>query len=211
MKFLDLWQQSFHACYQNCTLRFYLNSFWDVGIRSELYIKEPFFETWRKVFDLFVKAAFYVSKGTLWVKKTTFESSDFFSNSSHFWTNIYCAWGESFWQGCQNWKLQSSSHNINQKINFWKFSFFKFFRILNEPLPCLAKKFCAGISKIEICTLCLQSIMLGIKIIFWKFCKLPFYSELENKFFGFVATEFSPGLSKLHFTCLFEFSLRCWY
>ena len=68
INFLDSWQQSFHACYQNCTLRFYLNSFWDVGVRSELYWKETFFETWRKVFDLFVKAAFYVSKGTLWVK-----------------------------------------------------------------------------------------------------------------------------------------------
>ena len=111
-------------------------------------------------------------------------------------------------------KIESYSLRLITSIKksiFESSLFFKFFRILNEPLPCLAKKFCAGISKNEICTLCLQSIMLGIKINFWKFCKLPFYSELENKFFGFVATEFSPGLSKLHFTCLFEFSLRCWY
>ena len=46
---------------------------------------------------------------------------------------------------------------------------------------------------------------------FWKFCKFSCYSDLEQKFFGFVATEFSSGLSKLHSTCLFEFSLRCWH
>ena len=36
INFLYLWQQSFHAVYQNCTLRVHLNSLWDVGIRSEI-------------------------------------------------------------------------------------------------------------------------------------------------------------------------------
>ena len=211
INFLDSWQQSFHACCQNCTLRFYLNSFWDVGIRSELYWKETFFETWRKVFDLFVKAAFYVSKGTLWVKKTTFESSDFFSNSSHFWTNIYCAWGESFWQGCQNWKLQSSSHNINQKINFWKISLFYILQNFERTITVLGEKvLCRDIKNWNLYFMS-SEYHVADKKIFLKICKFSFYSDLEHKFFGFVATEFSRVLSKLHSTCLFEFFSRCWY
>ena len=63
-KFLDLWQKRFHPGCQKCYLRVYMSSHWDVGIRSEIIWKETFFENWRKNFDLFVKTAFYVSKGT---------------------------------------------------------------------------------------------------------------------------------------------------
>ena len=77
IKFLDLRQHSFHPGCQQCNLRVYMNSLRDVVIRSATTWRETFFEPWRKNFDLFLKTAFYVSKGTFWVK-FFFESSDFF-------------------------------------------------------------------------------------------------------------------------------------
>ena len=57
MKFLDLWQQSFHPGCQNYILLVYMKSLWDVGIRSDITWRETLFEPWRKNFDLFVKIA----------------------------------------------------------------------------------------------------------------------------------------------------------
>ena len=88
--FLGLWQQSFQPRCQKGILGVYMSPLRDVGIRSDVTWRETFFEPWRKNFDLFLKTAFYVSKGTL-SKKTTFETFDFFSNSSDFWTNIHRA------------------------------------------------------------------------------------------------------------------------
>ena len=196
MKFLDLWQQSFHPGCQKSFLGVYMSSIRDVGIRSDITWRETFFEPWLKNFDLFLKTAFCVSKGTFWVKiffwkfcffqtlrkfkrtftvlgekvfgrdikiencglrlkrpikKSNFWNFSFFSISSEFWTNNYCAWRKSFRQGYQNWKLQSSSQKINQRIKFLKlFFFFKVFRTLNEHLPCLAKNFSTGISKLNL-------------------------------------------------------------
>ena len=256
--FLDLWLQRFHPDCQNCTLRVYLNSLWDVGIRSEIIYQDTFIEIWRENFDLFVETAVYVSKGTLWVKKTLFKSSVLFSNSSEIWTNIYCACRESFRQGYQNWKMQFSSHKIYQKIKLLKVLFFfqilqnlegtftvlgeknlrqgyqnwklqSLFHKIKQKIELLKNPFFQNLEnfqrtfavlgekvlgrgiKIENCTLCLQSINLTIKILFRNFCKFSFVSDLEHEFFGFVATEFSPGLSKLYSTCLFEFFSRCWY
>ena len=150
MKFLDLWQQSFHPGCQSCILLVYMISLWDVGIRSEINYQDTFFEIWRKNFDLFVKTALYVSKGTFWAKKQIWKFW-FFSNSSGFWTNIHCAWRKKFRQGYQSWKLQSASHKIKQKIKLLKnLFFFKIFRTLNEHLPCLAKKFWARVSQLKI-------------------------------------------------------------
>ena len=392
---LDLRQQSFHPVCQKCYPRVYMNSLRDVGITRDISWRETFFEPWRKNSDLFLKTAFYVSKGKFWVKNTFFKSYfffklfrtlnehllclarkfserdikiekcsfrlirpikksnfwkfSFFSNSSEHRTNNNRARRKSFRQGYQNWKLQFSSHKVNQKINFleilfyqilqnferiftvlgeklfsrvikikncslrlkrsikkpniWKFSFFsnsselwtniycvwresfrqgyqnrkmhfsshkiyqktkllevlffsKFFRNLNEHLPCLAKKFSAGISKLKIavvmsqdlskiktfesslfqilrnfertfpvlgekvfgrviklesCTICVQSIILRLKISFRKFCKFSFISDLEHNCFRLEATEFSPSLSKMLSACLYEFSSRCWY
>ena len=51
-------------------------------------------------------------------------------------------------------KIEKKSFRLIRSIkksNFWKFSLFiKFFRTLNEHLPCLAKKFWAGLSKLKI-------------------------------------------------------------
>ena len=193
-----MWQQSFPPGIQKCILGVYMNSLRDVGIRSEITWRETSIEVWREIFDLFVKTAFYVSKGTnLSRKKTTFESSDFFSNSSVFWATIYRACRKSFRQGYQNWKMQSSSHRINQKINFLKvLIFFQTLQNFERPFTVLGEKFSAGMS---------------IKTIFWKFRKFSIISDLEHKIFVFVATEFTPGLSKLYSTCLYEFPLRRWY
>ena len=118
-----MWQQSFHPGCQKGILGVYMSSPRDVGIKSDLTWRETFFEPWRKNFDLFLKTAFYVSKGTFWVKNF-FWKFCFFSKSSEPWTNIYCAWRESLWQGYQNWKMHFSSHEINQKIKLLKVLFF---------------------------------------------------------------------------------------
>ena len=104
MKNLDLWQKSFHAGCQKHILGVYMSSLRDVGIRSDITWRETFFDPWLKNFDLFLKTAFCVSKGTFLVKNF-FLKVLFFSNSLKFWTNIYCAWRESFRQGYQNWKI----------------------------------------------------------------------------------------------------------
>ena len=127
--------------------------------------RETFFEPWLKKFDLFLKTAFCMSRGTFLVKKTFFESSVFFQT----------------------------------------------LRNLDRTFTVLGEKLFGRDIKNENCTLCLQNIMLRRKIIFWKFCMFSFVSDLEHEIFGFVATEFSRVLSKLHSTFLFEFFLRCWY
>ena len=92
-----------------------------------------------------------------------------------------------------------------KKSNFWKFCFYnQILQNFERTFTVLGEKVLGRDIKIANCTLCLHSIMLGIKVIFWMVCKFSFYSDLKHKCFGFVATEFSPELSKLHFTCLYE-------
>ena len=127
-----------------------------------------------------LKIAVFVSKDES--KNQIFENSLFFSTSSEFCTNNYRAWQKGFRQGYQNWKLQSSSHKINQKIKFLKVLFF--FQILQNferTFTVLGENFLDRDIKIELCTLCLQGIILRIKIFFWKFCKFSFTSDLEHK------------------------------
>ena len=56
------------------------------------------------------------------IKKSFFWKFSF--STSEFWTNNYRAWQKSFRQGYRNWKLQSSSHNINEKIKLLELLFF---------------------------------------------------------------------------------------
>ena len=104
-------------------------------------------------------------------------------------------------------KIEKGSFRLIRSIkksNFWKFSFYyQILQNFERTFTVLGEKVLGRDIKIENCTLCLQSNMLWTKIIFWKFCKFSFYSDLEHIFFGFVATEISPGLSKMHSTCLF--------
>ena len=189
-----------------------MNSLRDVCIRSDITWRETFFEQWLKTFDLFVKTAFCVSKGTFIEKKNFFWKFCFFFNFSELWTNIYCAWRESFRQGYQNWKMQFSSRKINQKFKLLKVLFIcQILQNFERTFTVLAEKALCRDIKTENCTLYLQNIMLRIKIIFWNFCRFSFYSDLEHNCFGFEATEFSPSFSKMQSTCLYEFSLWCWY
>ena len=104
---------------------------------------------------------------------------------------------KNFSAGISNWKLHSSSHKIKQKIKLLKnLYFFQNLHNFERKFTVLGEKILCRDIKNENCTLCLQSIMLGIKINFWKFCKFSFISDMEHKKFGFVATEFSSGLSK---------------
>ena len=212
MKFLDVLQQSFHPDCLSCILLVYLNSLWYVVIRSDLTWRETFFEPWRKNFDLFLKTVFCVSKETFLVKKNFLKVLFFFHTIRNFERTFTVLGKEVFGRDIKIENCSFRLIRLIKKSNFWKFSFY--YQILQKferTLTVLGEKVLGRDIKIENCTLCLQSIMLGIKKIFWKFCKFSFYSDLEHKFFGFVATEISPGLSKLHSTCLFEFSLRCWY
>ena len=84
------------------------------------------------------------------IKKSNFWKFSFFSNSSELRTNNNRARRKSFRQGYQNWKLQFSSQWSIKNSNFWKIFFIKFFKTLNEHLPCLAKNFSAGLSKLKI-------------------------------------------------------------
>ena len=132
-----------------------------------------------------------------WIKKSNFWKFSFFSTSSEFWTNNYRAWQKGFRQGYQNWKLQSSSHKINQKIKFLKVLFF--FQILQNferTFTVLGENFLDRDIKIELCTLCLQGIILRIKIFFWKFCKFSFTSDLEHKILDSWQQSFHPGCQK---------------
>ena len=95
-----------------------------------------------------LKNAVFVSKHQ---SKNQTSDRSLFSNSSQLWTNNCRAWRKSFRRGYQNWKMQSSSQKINKKTKLLKvLFFFKLFRTLTEKLPCLAKNFSAGISKLKI-------------------------------------------------------------
>ena len=147
----DLRQQSFHPVCQKCNLRVYMISLRGVGIRSDITWRETFFEPWRKNFELFLKTAFYVSKGTLWVKKTFFEISVFFQKLQNFERTITVLGVKNF---VRDITIENCSLRLKRSIkksNFWRFSlFFKFYRTLNEQLLCSAKNFSAGISKLKI-------------------------------------------------------------
>ena len=141
-----------------------------------------FFEPWRKNFDLFFKTEFYVSKGTFWVKNF-FWKFCFFSNSSELWTNIYCAWRESFWQGYQNWKMHFSSHKVNQKIKLLKVLFFLSIssELWTNIYRAWRKSFGQGYQNWKLYSKS-SEYHAADKNIFWKFCKFSFYSDLEQKF-----------------------------
>ena len=92
-------------------------------------------------------------------------------------------------------KLHSTwkEEDFEWKNNFWNFGFF--FQILQNferIFTVLGEKLCGRDIKIELCTLCFQSIILRWKINFWKFCKFSFNWDLKQKVFGFVTTEVHP-------------------
>ena len=96
-----------------------------------------------------LKFAVFVSKDQS--KNQTSESSLFFSNPSEFEGTITVLGEKVFGRDIKIDKCSFRRRRSIKKSNFWKFSFFfKFFRTLNEHLPCLAKNFLAGMSKLKI-------------------------------------------------------------
>ena len=128
---MDLRQQIFHPVCRKCNLRVYLNIFRGVGIRSGITWRENFLNIGGKISTCFLKLHSTCPKEPFELKSSFWKFS-FFSNSSELWTNIYCAWRESFWQGYQNWKMQFSSHKIYQKIKLLKVLLFSFFSDSSE-------------------------------------------------------------------------------
>ena len=150
MKLLDSWQQSFHPGCQSCILLVHMNSLWDVGIRSDITWRETLFEPWRKNFDLFVKTALYVSNGTLWVKKQLLKVLIVFQTLQVF-ERTFTVLGKKIFGSdikIEKCSLPLKNHSKNQTSE--SSLIFNFFRTLNEHLPCLAKKFWAGVSKVKI-------------------------------------------------------------
>ena len=117
-------QQSFHPVCQKCYPRVYMNSLRDVGFTRDITWRETFFEPWRKNFDLFLKTAFYVSKGKFWVKTTFFESSVFFKFFRTLNEHLLCL-ARKFSE--RDIKIEKCSFRLIisiKKSNIWKFSFF---------------------------------------------------------------------------------------
>ena len=133
---MDLRQQIFHPVRRKCNLRVYVIFFRGVGIRSDITWRETFFEPWRENFDLFLKTAFYVSKGTFWVKKTLFESSVFFQTLQVF-EGTFTVLGEKVLN--RDIKIENCTRclqSINLGINLISESFvsFQLFRTWNMKL-----------------------------------------------------------------------------
>ena len=156
-----------------------------------------------------MKIAVFVSKDQS--KNQTSESSDVFSNSSGFWTNIHRAWRKSFGQGYQTGNCTVRLIRSNKKPNFWKIPFFsKSSELWTSIYRALRKSFGQGYQTWKLYSTSSEYQFEDKNNFFWKFGKFSFVSDLEHEVFGFVATEVSPGLSKLYSTWLYEFSLRCW-
>ena len=123
MKFLDLWQQNFHPGCQKSFLGVYMSSLRDVGIRRDIAWRETFFEPWLKNFDLFLKTAFCVSKGTFLVK-FFFESSVFFQTLRNFEGTFIVLGKRVLGRDIKNENCSLRLKRSIKKPNFWKFSFF---------------------------------------------------------------------------------------
>ena len=146
------------------------------------------------------------------IKKSNFWKFSFFQILQNF-ERTFTVLGEKLFG--RDIKIENCSLRLvrsNKISNIWKISFFKkYFQNSERTFTVLGEKVLGRGIKIANCTLSLQSIILRLKINFWKFSKFSFISDLEHNCFGLEATEFSPGLSKKLSTCLYELSSRCWY
>ena len=83
-------------------------------------------------------------------KTKLLENLFFFQILQNFERTITVLGGKFFGRDIKNENCSLRLKRSIKKQNFWKISFFfKSFRILNEHLPCLAKNFSAGISKLK--------------------------------------------------------------
>ena len=218
-----------HAVWRNCILGVYLKSLWDVGIRSEITWKEIFFES----------SVSFSNSSEIWTNiycawQENFRpgyqnwklqpSSQKINKQSNFWNFSF------FFQILQNFertitvlgekvfgrdiKIESCSHCIIRSIknsNFWKLSSFSNSSELYANMYRAGRKFSGQEYHYwKVYSMSSEYLFEDNKL-FWNFCKFSFISDLEHEIFGFVATEFSPGLSKWLSSCVYEFSSRCWY
>ena len=187
---------------ENCSLRLKRSikkpNFWKFSFFSNSSeFERTFTVLGEKVFGGVIKTEKCSFRLIRSIKKSNFWNISFFSTSSEFWTNNYRAWRKSFRQGYQNWKLQSSSHKINQKIKFLKvFSFFQSFQKFERTFNVLGEKFSGRDISIEKCTLCLQSIILKIKNFFESFVSFQFFRTWSMKFLDLWQQSFHPGCQK---------------
>ena len=119
-----MWQQSFHAGCQKSFLGVHMSSIRDVGIGSDITWRETLFEPWLKSFDLFLKTAFCVSKGTFWFKKLFLKVLFLFQILQNF-ERTFTVLSEKIFG--RDIKIENCSLRLKRwikKSNFWKFSFF---------------------------------------------------------------------------------------
>ena len=144
MKFLDLWRQKFHPGCQSCILLGYMNSLWDVGIRSDITWRQTLFEPWQKSFDLFDKTALYVSKGTLLSRKKLLKVLVFFKHFRFLNEHSPCL-AKKFSAGISNLKIAVFVSKIQSKNQTSQSSlFFQFFKLWTNIYRVWRKTFREG-------------------------------------------------------------------
>ena len=188
-------QQSFHPVCQKCYPRVYMNSLGDVGITRDISWRETFFEPWRRNFDLFLKTAFYVSKGKFWVKNTFFESFVFFQTLQNFERTFTVLGEKVFGKGYQNWRMQFSSHKVNQKIKLLENLFYSILQNFERTFTVLGEKLFSRVIKIKNCSLRLKRSIK--KPNFWKFSFFLKLFATLNEHLLCLARKFSAGIPKL--------------
>ena len=169
------WQKSFRQGYQNWKLQ---SSSQKINQKVN-FLKILFFSTsskywtnnyraWQKNFGRDIKIENCSLRLKRSIKKSNFWKFSFFSNFSEVWTNIYLAWRKTFRQGYQNWKLQSSSQKIKQKIKLLKnLFFFQNIQNFERTFTVLGEKIFGRVIKIEKCSF--RLIRSTKKSNYWKF------------------------------------------
>ena len=90
--------------------------------------------------------------------------------------------------------MHFSSHKVNKKPKFWKFSFFfQFLQNFERTFTVLGGNVLGRDIKIENCTLSLQSMMLRMKTIFKSFVSFPFIRTWNKNFLDLWLQNFLPG------------------
>ena len=184
-------QQSFHPVCRKCNLRVYMNSLRGVGIRSNTTSGEASFEPWRKNFDLFLKTAFYVSKGTFSIKKFFLKVLFLFQTLRNFERN-FTVLGEKVLG--RDIKIEKGSFRLIRSIkksNFWKFSFFQILQNFERTITVLAGKLFGRDIKNENCSLRLKRSIK--KPNFWKISFFSNSSELWTNIYRAWRKSFGQG------------------
>ena len=164
-----------HPVCLSCILGVYMNSLRDAGFRSETNGRETFSEPWRKKFDLFLKTAFYVSKGTFWVKKT-FWKFCFFQTLRTF-EQKFTVLARKLSAGIAKLKIAVFVSKDQSKNQIFETSlFFQFLQNFERTITVLGENVFGRDIKIESCS---HRLIRSFKnSFFWKFSSFSKSSEL---------------------------------